>query len=249
MSGGGTPAGPARGEVGGHPRDDVAAYALGALGERDASVVEDHLQACAECRAYLRWLRPAVDSIPAAVEQRRAPASLHRSLLATVRAEAAESERASAPVADRGRVGRALASRLGFAWRPVTAVALACVLVAGAVAGYVLSDSQPSRSVVAVEATPMAPPGTGGSLTRDESGATLHVEGLPPLGRDSVYQVWVQHGSRYRPSTTFVLDRHGAADAVVDRPLADADAVLVTREPRPGSRTPTTKPMLRAELG
>ena len=41
----------------------------------------------------LRWLSPAVDVLPAAVEQRTPPPSLRENLMATVRAEAAPSAR------------------------------------------------------------------------------------------------------------------------------------------------------------
>ena len=46
-------------------RDDLAAYALGALDEREAGAIEDHLDGCERCRERLRWLAPAVDLLPA----------------------------------------------------------------------------------------------------------------------------------------------------------------------------------------
>ena len=52
-------------------------------------------------------------------------------------------------------------------------------------------------------------------------------------------------------SEIIVADRgsvDGTAEAAVPGPLDDADAVLVTREPRGGSQHPTSLPLLRADL-
>jgi hypothetical protein len=45
-----------------------------------------------------------------------------------------------------------------------------------------------------------------------------------------------------------VLGDDGTAEAAVPGPLEGADAVLVTREPRGGSRRPTSAPILEAAL-
>ena len=87
-------------------RDDLAAYALGALDEREAGAIEDHLDGCERCRERLRWLAPAVDLLPASVEQRTPPPALRENLMATVRAEAAP-----AAVAESSPSGAALAAR------------------------------------------------------------------------------------------------------------------------------------------
>ena len=50
------------------------------------------------------------------------------------------------------------------------------------------------------------------------------------------------------PRSTFVLSMDGTAEAAVPGPLGGGEAVLVTREPRGGSRQPTTKPLLTAPL-
>jgi anti-sigma factor RsiW len=48
-------------------RDDLAAYALGALDEDEGEELRAHLEHCDECRQHLRWLQPAVDLLPRAV--------------------------------------------------------------------------------------------------------------------------------------------------------------------------------------
>ena len=101
-------------------RDDLAAYALGALDRDDAAELERHLDGCESCMARLRWLDPAVGLLPAAVPQLTPPDSLRENLIATVRAEAApvtpsasepdSARRSAAPLAARPR-RRRLASR------------------------------------------------------------------------------------------------------------------------------------------
>ena len=71
---------------------------------------------------------------------------------------------------------------------------------------------------------------------------------LPALARDQVYEVWVQRDGTLEPSSLFVPRRDQSAEAAVPGPLDGADAVLVTREPRGGSRKPTSPPLLRADL-
>ena len=61
-------------------RDDLAAYALGALEPEEASDLERHVDDCESCRRRVEWLRPAVDMLPASVEQRTPPESLRENL-------------------------------------------------------------------------------------------------------------------------------------------------------------------------
>ena len=58
----------------------------------------------------------------------------------------------------------------------------------------------------------------------------------------------MKHDRTLEPSSLFVSRRDGTAEAAVPGPLDDADAVLVTREPRGGSRHPTSPPLLSADL-
>ena len=70
-------------------REDVAAYAIGALEPDEAAEFERHLAGCEQCRRDLRWLAPAVSSLGESVERREPPASLRSALMETVREEAA----------------------------------------------------------------------------------------------------------------------------------------------------------------
>jgi anti-sigma-K factor RskA len=224
-------------------RDDLAAYSLGALPEGEAAALARHLEGCEACRDRLEWLRPAVDQLPASVEQRTPPERLRESLMAAVRADAAE------PAAERGREPRrSWWDGLRTAMlRPATGLAVAVVLVVGVAAGYALRGGDESELVTA-QAISASAPAAAATLERHGDSATLHVSELPPIGRDEVYEVWVQRDGAMEPSSTFVLEGDGTASAAIPESLDDAEAVLVTAEPRPGSEQPTTEPLLQATL-
>jgi len=130
--------------------------------------------------------------------------------------------------------------------RPAVAVGLA-VLIAAGLTGYLVRGGEQGETV---SAEPLGPQAAQVSATLERHGdsATLHVSELPSLGRDEVYEVWVQRGDALEPASTFVLGLDGSAEAAVPGPLEGADAILVTAEPRPGSRAPTSEPLLQAPL-
>jgi len=228
-------------------RDDLAAYALGALDPDEASVVAEHLASCESCREYVRWLGPAVDLLPASVAQVEPPERLRESLMATVRAEAADagSVQAGEPPArsERRRWG-------DFLLRPATALAAIAVLAAGAAVGYALHDDNPERIDVPAEATGEVPAGAVSASVEHGAGgaAVLHVERIPALDRDRVYEAWAATGDQVEPVLTFRPSRSGAFNGVMSSDLEGADAVLVTEEPRQVGATPTAAPILKATL-
>ena len=113
-------------------KDDVAAYVLGALEPEEAAELERHLEGCAECRAELRWLQPAVDLLPEKVERVEPPARAAR----PDRRAGRERGRRPRPPSSRRRVpfSRSGGSRLA-ARSPRPGVA---ALVLAAVAGYAI---------------------------------------------------------------------------------------------------------------
>ncbi|MET0824552.1 MAG: anti-sigma factor [Solirubrobacterales bacterium] len=226
-------------------RDDLAAYALGALGDETAAL-ERHLETCESCQARLRWLTPAIDLLPAAVEQVTPPPRLRENLMAAVRAEAADAAPAAPPAAA-SRESWWSAFR-NLAMRPATGMAVLILLVAAVGAGYLLrGESTVEPSVVKAEAMNGAVP-VSATLERAGDDATLRVNQLPAIDDDQVYEVWVQRAGVMEPRGTFVLESDGSAVAAVEGPLDDGEAVLVTREPRGGSAQPTTEPVLSAPL-
>ena len=218
--------------------DDLAAYAVGALEAPAAERLELHLQSCERCRAHLRWLEPAVATLPASVERRAPPPGLRRRVLAEVNADVRRAR----------KEGGARSAVLSRRFRVSLAGAGAALAVA--LAAIVVVDGDDGRTTIRAKATPAAPSGAvSATLEREGDAGILRVERLPRLQPDRVYQVWVSRGKTLEPSSLFVLRRDGTAEAAVPGPLDGADAVLVTEEPVGGSETPTAPPLLEARLG
>ncbi|MGH2955178.1 MAG: anti-sigma factor domain-containing protein [Solirubrobacterales bacterium] len=226
-------------------RDDLAAYALGALPEDDAAGLEEHLEACPRCRDLLRWLSPAVDVLPAAVPQLSPPSALRERVMAVVREEAAPKPGPSRPERWWGRRPARAAPR------PAIAVALVATLAVGLAGGYAIRGDEGGEQpeITFVEARPLTgDPNVSATLERRGDSATLHVHELPGLPPSKVYEVWVERGGVMEPSTLFVVGKDGSGRAAVPGPLEGAERVLVTAEPRGGSQSPTSPPLLAATL-
>ncbi len=67
--------------------EDLAAYAVGALDSAETVAFADHLAHCDRCRGELHRLMPAVELLPASVEQLAPPPALRGRIMAAVEAE------------------------------------------------------------------------------------------------------------------------------------------------------------------
>jgi anti-sigma-K factor RskA len=226
-------------------REDLAAFLLGALDDDEAREFEHHLAGCAACQAEERWLRAAIEVLPASVEQIEPPPQLRERLMATVREEAkAEADGAR----QRRRKSR---RRFGFVLRPAAVFAGAALIVLAGVGGYVLGNGgDEGTTTVAVRATGVQPSASG-ELTKADRGypAIVRVRGLKPeSGR--VYEVWLRRkGSKdVTPSSLFAVKEDGTGSAAIPGGLGGVAEVLVSSEPEGGSTAPTTDPVLRATL-
>jgi anti-sigma-K factor RskA len=223
-------------------RDEVGAYLLGALSDAERAAFEGHLVDCAECRTEVERLRPAADLLPRSVEQVEPPPSLKRSLMEVVEREARE--RDGVPATERRvPLGERLRRALGGSLRP--ALAGAAVVLAVAIGfGIAQVGGEDTRTIAAKTVLPDA----SGSLKVHDDDAVLSVRGMPSLEGDRVYQAWVQRDGMIEPEPTFEVGADGSGVVAVPEDLSDAQAVMVTREPRGGSRAPSEKPILTVTL-
>jgi anti-sigma-K factor RskA len=218
-------------------RDDLAAYALGALPDEEAAALERHLRECGRCRAELEWLRPAVELIPESVPQLDPPARMRERILREVRSDS----EALAPDVARGRERPAWRSLM---LRPAIGLAALALLAAG-VAGYAVRGGGEGAETIAAPSDPGEPAAT---LTRLGDSGTLELARLRRLPPSRAYQAWVEREGRLVPSSVFLPDADGAAGAAIPRGLDGAEAVMVTIEPRGGSEHPTSDPILAIRL-
>lgn len=220
-------------------RDELAAYALGALDPGEAAELERHLAGCEACRTELDWLRPAVQLLPESVERVEPPPELREGLMEQVRGEAHQS-------ASRPWGLHSLRSRgAGLSWRPLAGLA-AVALIAVAIGAYAIdgdSGGGDATTVVAGQA-----PGVTAEMVRDGEAGTLHLANLDQLPPDEVLQAWVQRGERVvSAKTLFVPNRDGTASATIDE-MDGVTTVMVTAEPRGGSVQPTSKPIVSVSI-
>ena len=222
-------------------RDEVGAYLLGALSDAERASFEGHLVDCPECRHEVERLRPAADLLPRSVEQVEPPPSLKRSLMEVVEQEANERDGAPSVATP---MGERLRGWLAGSLRPALVGAAVVLAVAVGFGIGQLGGGDEVRTVVASTSLPDA----SGSLKVHDDDAVLEVRGMPTLKEGQVYQAWVQRDGMVEPEPTFEVGDDGRGTVAVPEDLSDADAVMVTREPRGGSRAPTEEPVMTVAL-
>lgn len=215
--------------------EDLYAYALGALGDAERVTLERHLDTCAACREELDGLRPVVDTLGGAVDQVTPPPSLKRSLMDAVEPRAVRAPR----LRDAG-------------WRRWLVPALATLavgLLIGAGLGTLLSGDD--TRTVAVKPSGGRLSKASGTLTLFDDGkrgAILRMAGVQTLAPGRTYQAWIERDGEIVPQPTGGVAPDGRVVVALTGDLSDASAVMVTREPAGGSRTPSERPVLTARL-
>jgi hypothetical protein len=137
---------------------------------------------------------------------------------------------------------------LGGARPLVAAGALAAAALIGFGVAQLGGGSDQGRSVVASVNQGVLPDATGRLKVESDGQAILEVRGMPPAGGGRVYQAWVQRDGMVEPQPTFEVGADGAGAVAVPEDVSDAQAVLLTREPRGGSTAPSEKPILTVKL-
>ena len=231
--------------------EEIGAYLLGALTDLERQAFEHHMANCSQCRDEVEQLRPAAAALPRSVEQVEPPPSLKTSLMEVVEREARDTAGESAAAPARRRTP--LRERLRLpSLRPALAVG-GLALVLGLAAGFGVAQlgGEDGARTIAATADESRLPMASGSLQVEgdgENGAILRVNGMSELDEAQVYQAWVQRDGTVVPQPTFEVGPDGGGAVAVTDDLSGAQAVLVTREPRGGSRAPSEQPILSVPL-
>ncbi|MDP9265856.1 MAG: anti-sigma factor [Chloroflexota bacterium] len=238
------------GRGGEHPRDELAAFALGILEPEERTRVEAHLDGCSSCRAEARSYEETMWDIAEASSLARPPAHIRERIVTR------ERSRARAPRVVRLGLGATLVDFLRRPMPLAIPLGLAAIIVFSAVQAAELRgrsdayaralDGVVGARVVALAETGEAP--GRGSLVIPSGGEPYLLLKLstPPAGR--TWQAWVLRGDVALPAG-LAQTRDGIDVIVLTAPLSSGDGVAVTQELAAGAQQPTTKPVLLGRAG
>jgi hypothetical protein len=216
-----------------HPEisDLLGPYVMDALDPDEERELEDHLQACPECRGEVRDLRLAHERLRGLASVEEAP--------------------------PRELKGRVLSGMPRRETRRVPLVAAVAILLALAVLGVLYSTEFFAADEVAaadLEATELAPQAGGELHVREEdpnAQAELEVWGLPRPEPDQYYELWFGKEGGRMSAGTFTVDQEGREVLYMTVPeeASDYDQVGITLEEFPKEpRMSAAKPVLVGEL-
>ncbi len=230
--------------------EEVAAFAIGGLDPDRVDELREHLAGCKRCQEELRWLSPAVQALPEAVERQAPPPELKVRLMAEVRADAAAEARRARGEERRERaesrpgIGEWLRGLNigGLTWKPLAGLALAILVIAGGV-GYAVGNGGGSGGAHTWEVEP-ASNGIAAKVVTEDNRGELHLAGVEPLPKGRILEAWVERDGIVEPvPALFAPDQAGRASTTIEN-MKNVSVVMVTREPAGGSKKPTTEPFV-----
>jgi anti-sigma-K factor RskA len=236
--------------------ESAAPYVLGALTEPEHEAFSRHLDSCAVCREEVAALQVVASALPAAAPQLSAPPELKQRVMASVHEDLGRvGAHMRQPAARSARWPSARASaraRPALAWprwRPLLAPAGALVAVAVAVVAIVAFSSGGGGGGARVIRAEVTVARASASLRVSAGHAQLDVSGMPQTPAARVYEVWVKRSGAPQP-TDALFTVTAAGNATVDVPggLQGVKVIMVTSEPRGGSKVPTSAPVIVAHL-
>lgn len=224
-----------------HILELLPAYALGSLDSDEAAQVEEHLLSCWICRNEATAFQTVGEQLHFA-----APAATPSPELKDRLMQRVQSSRPQRPVPAQSP-RRPWLERL----LPVWSLASLCLIIA--LAAFSLSlwqrlnhleflTAPGGMRAIALTATDEAPGATGFVVvSRDGGEGALVVDGLPPLGEERQYQVWLIRDGERTSGAVFSTDEESYAGMRirVAGSLLEYSAIGVTIEPAGGSPEPT----------
>ena len=227
-------------------RENIPAYALGALDAEDARALETHLQTCESCRTELAAYRMIGDSLLTAVPPRQPSAALRNRL---------QSQLPSAQKTARPRFSWSFGQlALGSALVLLLFMNLFSFMQMRQIqqqqAGLLqqIKTNQFALSMLAypgTQAFPIAGENLSGSvlLDRERNTAALVMWHLPDLSEEQTYQIWLIEPDGHRVSAGLFRPQTDAAyttqPVYAKQDISRFTGVGVTIEPAAGSDQPT----------
>ena len=225
------------------------AYALGALSEEERQEVEDYLMTHPELRAEVDELRAVANLMAFAPQEYEPSPKLRRDLMNRI-----SSSPDATPAADPS-------PRQSGLWRVfgpggLAAAAVLALVTIGMFAwnaslqeeNQTLQGELQGQQTYALEGTGAAQEVQGEVVRLGDERAVLVAEDLPSLPEGETYETWILREDVPEPAGLFEPDDAGVAAAPIEGSIEGADAVAVTVEPSGGSSSPTSDPLMTANV-
>jgi len=230
--------------------DDLKeAYALGALSEQERREFEAYLGEHPELHAEVDDLESIANLLALAPQEHEPSPELRRDLLRRL-----SSSPGATPSADHSP-RRAGLRRLFGPGGLAAAAALALVTI-GMLAwnaslqeeNQTLQGELEGQQTYALEGTGAAQEVRGEVVRLGDERAVLVAEELPSPPEGETYQAWIMREDVPEPAGLLEPNDTGAAAAPLEGSIEGADAVAVTVEPSGGSSSPTSDPLITANV-
>lgn len=237
-----------------HPTDLLPAYALGSLDPEELAQVEAHLANCSACQAEVASYSAVAGRLAWGTPEVEVPEGLRQRVLE--RARQPGNNLTLGRHTNEGLLTRLRRLLMAPWWRPVVAGLVLLLLLSNfyflqrlrQVESQLAAVQAASLATIHLKGTEAAPDARGVIVIgRDGRTASLVVDGLPALGPEQQYQLWLVQGEERDSGAVFSVDEAGYTIT----PIQATQALLtytrfgVTIEPAGGSPGPTGEGVLR----
>jgi anti-sigma-K factor RskA len=236
-------------------RENIPAYALGALDAEDATALESHLRTCASCRDELAAYRATSDGLLMTLAPQVPSAALRQRL---------QKRLPSAQKTARPHLNWSL-SRVAVGMAIILLLALNVFFLSQVRAlqrqqTLLMDQMQNGQAALAMlsyphtRSFPINDAGVTGSVLLDTeyNNAVLILRGLPPISEDQTYQVWLIDPGGDRTSAGLLRPQSDlpfiSEPIYSTQHLANFVAIGMTIEPAGGSDSPTGQQIFRIDF-
>jgi len=236
-------------------RENIPAYALGALDAEDVAPLEAHLQICASCRDELAAYRATSDSLLMALPPQQPSAALRRRLQRRL----PNAQKAARPHLkwSFGRVAVGLAIVLLLTLNVFSILQVRALQSQQAQLTDQIQNGQMALAMLSYPNTqsfPIKEESVTGSLLLDKeyNNAVLILRGLPSIPEDQTYQIWLIAPNEERTSAGLLrpqTDLPFISEPIYStHDLANFVGIGMTIEPAGGSDHPTGLQIFRIDF-
>jgi anti-sigma-K factor RskA len=243
-------------------RENLAAYALGALDADDIPALEAHLADCRACRAELADYQSVTTDLLHALPPRTPPQRLRRNLIARLPSQRTRTSQLFADIFGRlplWPVALAVTMVFLLGLNIFSALQIQHLQQGQTELAERLHQDQTAIAMLAYPSTRVLPVNadtdnlTGSMLVdEDKNMAVLVLWNLPRLDAGHTYQIWLidSGGERLSGGLFRPLDDQGYTTATIQSPLPLGQfvGIGVTVEPEGGSQGPTGSRILGVDL-